>query len=136
MKKYIGTKIVKATPMSFEEASLAGYRTGKGAEGGYEVTYEDGYKSWSPKTVFEEAYSTADFLSFGDALQAMKFGYKVARHEWTKNNYLNIPYRQSGFIYKTKNNTIREYPWLALPSELIAEDWYIIDEPNSKKTHK
>lgn len=29
-------------------------------EEGYIVEYEDGYKSWSPKTVFEKAYNVAE----------------------------------------------------------------------------
>ena len=40
MKQYIGTKVVQAEP----------------AENGYKVVYPDGYVSWSPKEVFEEAY--------------------------------------------------------------------------------
>lgn len=43
-KRYIGTKIILAEPKAKE-----------GVEG-YEVMYEDGYVSWSPKTTFERAY--------------------------------------------------------------------------------
>lgn len=64
MKTYIGTKIVKAEPMSQGDFVMV---TGK--EGvpitvdpngntppGYKVVYEDGYMSWSPKEVFERCY--------------------------------------------------------------------------------
>lgn len=44
MKNYVGVKIVKAEPM--KKDGLPGYR----------VRYKDGYESWSPKAVFEEAY--------------------------------------------------------------------------------
>lgn len=44
MKNYIGVKIVKAEPMT------------KDGKAGYKVRYKDGYESWSPKEVFEEAY--------------------------------------------------------------------------------
>lgn len=44
MNTYIGTKIVRAEP---EE---------KDGRQGYAVVYEDGYRSWSPKEVFEHAY--------------------------------------------------------------------------------
>ena len=56
---YIGVKHIQARPMSHKE-----HRLGKGMgwqgdipnEPGYEVMYPDGYKSWSPKQVFENAY--------------------------------------------------------------------------------
>ena len=44
MERYIGTKIV-----------LAESQTKDGREG-YAGVYEDGYRSWSPKTTFERAY--------------------------------------------------------------------------------
>ena len=51
MKAYIGTKVVQAKPMDepnpeFDEDPAPGY----------EVLYEDGYTSWSPKEVFERCY--------------------------------------------------------------------------------
>lgn len=57
MEKYIGVKRVLAVPMSYNEAIEKGYRVNdKTATEGYEVEYEDGYKSWSPKDVFDKAY--------------------------------------------------------------------------------
>jgi len=55
---YIGCKIIKAKPMLVGEAVICGYKTGTSAltDNGYEVEYEDGYKSWSPKDVFERSY--------------------------------------------------------------------------------
>ena len=68
---YIGTKIIKASPMdeiiflreikgqadgiSCDEREK---RNNEEAVGrcGYLVIYPDGYKSWSPKDTFEEAY--------------------------------------------------------------------------------
>ena len=50
MKTYIGTKIIKAErenrPDEFPSQTE-----------GYKVVYPDGYVSWSPKDVFEEAIS-------------------------------------------------------------------------------
>ena len=63
MKKYIGTKEIKAMPMSKSEAELALNRKFTGATGGeegYLVEYQDGYMSWSTKDTFEEAYKIAD----------------------------------------------------------------------------
>lgn len=65
MKKYIGVKMIEAEPMlkgesmGFEKWSPS---IGQGItekdfnQEGYRVIYPDGYKSWSPKAVFEEAY--------------------------------------------------------------------------------
>ena len=44
VKTYIGTKIIQAYS-DFKDGKL-----------GYAVIYPDGYKSWSPKEVFEAAY--------------------------------------------------------------------------------
>ncbi len=40
--------------MTAEVAKEKGYRVNNNTGGGYEVTYEDGYKSWCPKDVFEK----------------------------------------------------------------------------------
>ena len=58
MSKFIGIKMVEAEPMVAHEAMDRGYRvdTDNIDEKGYEVTYPDGYKSWSPADVFEASY--------------------------------------------------------------------------------
>lgn len=72
MKEYIGTKIVKAEPairylmkdgsnrvvaksdqLAMEQVDM---NEVVGYEEAYVVVYKDGYSSWSPKKVFEEAY--------------------------------------------------------------------------------
>ena len=45
MKKYVGVKCVEAEP-----------RKNLDGRDGYAVIYPDGYESWSPKEVFENAY--------------------------------------------------------------------------------
>ena len=54
MGKYIGIKVVEAAPMTAIDAIRKGYHTGDNNGDGYEVTYEEGYKSWCPKEVFEK----------------------------------------------------------------------------------
>lgn len=58
MAKFIGVKMIEAVPMTAREANDKGYRIGNHSfeENGYEVTYPDGYKSWSPAKEFEKAY--------------------------------------------------------------------------------
>ena len=69
MKEYIGTKIIKAEPMNSFDASAeldrnidvsnADFRE-DGSYSGYLVEYPDGYRSWSPKKQFEDAYFKID----------------------------------------------------------------------------
>ena len=78
MKQYIGTKIVKAMPMTMAKAQKVLGREIKPAtveEDGYLVEYKDGYMSWSPKSVFEEAYKPAE--TFLDRLS-------IEQHELTE----------------------------------------------------
>ena len=49
-KVYVCTKIVAAKPME------------KDGQEGYKVVYKDGYKSWSPKAVFDEGYKDVEEL--------------------------------------------------------------------------
>lgn len=52
MAYYIGVKQVQASPCE------------RNGEAGYEVTYPDGYKSWSPKEAFEKAYLLMETLAW------------------------------------------------------------------------
>lgn len=58
MAKFIGVKMIEATPIRTSMALSAGYKIGNAHPDdiGYEVTYPDGYKSWSPAKEFEKAY--------------------------------------------------------------------------------
>lgn len=90
MKKYIGTKIVKAEKMNELTALEKGFtRSNKDNHEwrqGYHVQYTnpDGstYDSWSPKNVFEEAYHEVKGMSFGETIEALKIGLAVRRKGW------------------------------------------------------
>ena len=96
MNRYIGTKTINAKPMSRQAYNnLRGWVVPADedpADDGYLVEYIDGgqanhpdfdgYISWSPKDVFERAYRRSDGLTFGDALELLKAGKKVARAGW------------------------------------------------------
>ena len=61
-KTYQGTKTVNACPMFRLDAEKELDRIinpARNDEDGYLVEYKDGYRSWSPKSSFEEAYSPA-----------------------------------------------------------------------------
>ena len=96
MNRYIGTKTINAKPMSRQAYNnLRGWEVPADenpADDGYLVEYIDGgqanhpdfdgYISWSPKDVFERAYRRSDGLTFGNALELLKAGKKVARAGW------------------------------------------------------
>lgn len=85
MKKYLGVKIIHAEPMTdhaFANIIDRPCEVGPEPKDGYKVLYPDGYVSWSPKEVFEEAYRQTDGLTFGLAVEAAKKGCKVARKGW------------------------------------------------------
>jgi hypothetical protein len=59
MQSYIGCKFIQAEPMdecAFLEKEKGQDCFGRVTRAGYKVVYPDGYISWSPKDVFEEAY--------------------------------------------------------------------------------
>lgn len=136
-KQYIGTKIILA------------WSAEKDGKPGYGVKYEDGYISWSPKEAFEPAYRAIEgdgqALSFGDALHMLKQGKKVARAGWNgKGMWLTLVRAASWSIDPEKNGTggysldalpwigmktVSEgfVPWLASQTDMLAEDWAVIE---------
>lgn len=144
--KYLGVKVVEATPMTSGEAIKLNYKTNclSLSEPGYEVTYEGGYKSWSPADVFEKSHRSFGEMTFGMAIEALKQGRKVSRSGWNgKGMWVCLaggevinPQRPigeklpvDGFLpwigMKTVDNTF--VPWLASQTDVLAEDWCIIE---------
>ena len=68
--KAIGIKMVELTAMTAAEAITKGYRVNdkSGDTLGYEITYDSGYKSWSPKEVADAAYFILDEKSDGSRI--------------------------------------------------------------------
>lgn len=165
MKQYIGTKVVQAqpafkatgvrkdckvanqvlTPEQLEDCKASGWEFTDLKEG-YRIRYADGYESWSPKDVFEDAYRQTDAMNFGLAIEAMKNGERVARKGWNgKDMYVFLAYEAdfvtdadiSAFdqlevevgdmlIMKTAQNTFQP-GWLASQADMLADDWYIVE---------
>lgn len=155
MKQYIGTKIIKAKPMTRGE-----YNTFRGwtipkdenpADEGYLVEYADGYISWSPLKQFEEAYRESDNMTFGLAVELLKKGFRVARKGWNGKGMFVV--YQKGYpegipcnkntadAYGYKEGTLfkcRPYlqmrcadgthqMWVASQTDILEEDWYIVE---------
>ena len=155
MSKFIGVKLVKTVPMTAGVAINKGYRITNSIPDafGYEVTYEDGYKSWCPKDVFEKNNRPIDGMTFGFAIEALKKGLKVARKGWNgkgmylwfkpaariKSDWCKDPMLKEivdanggetealGTIcMKTADNKILT-GWLASQTDILSEDWIIVE---------
>lgn len=147
MQNYVGFKRIKANLMTRGE-----YNKYRGwdmpadedpNDEGYLVVYPDGYESWSPKGVFEEAYRECDNMTFGMAVEALKKGYKVTRAGWNgKGMYLFLSPSVGCQIYERFTgkdiNDIRPFivmkaaddtlvPWLASQTDVLGEDWVLVD---------
>ena len=155
MRRYIGTKIIEAEPAwritppkgkaYIETHNNAACESGSKIEAGYLVRYADGYESWSPKDVFEEAYRPTDCMSFGLAIEAMKKGKKVARRGWNgKNQHIELATRISymtaeGVFVNVEHEAIGnkaiafcgtsgvQMGWLASQADMLADDWEVVE---------
>lgn len=139
MKEFIGTKIVNAEPAQKHLCTTDDCE--EGIEG-YKVVYPDGYESWSPKEVFEKAYKQSGNLSFGDAIHYLKLRHKVARKGWNgkgiflelqvpdKHSKMTSPYiyiDTTGLQTDNPNAPKSLVPWLASQTDMLADDWCIIN---------
>ena len=168
MKTFIGTKMILARPMGRGE-----YNTYRGWEipadenpldEGFLVEYPDGgksnhpahsgYISWSPKDVFERAYRPCSGMDFGNALNSLKLGMKVARAGWngkgmwlvlvpgTPNAELRegTPYRTAlgqesceilphidMWTVNAEGRRAMLPGWVASQTDMLAEDWLVIE---------
>ena len=150
MKTYIGTKIIQAIPAIRKGGKVyeEGWpipRSMDPIEDGYKVVYPDGYESWSPKAVFEEAYQVVDAMTFGLAIEAAKKGKRIARKGWNgKGQYIElatgIGYVNAAgeFINPTHaaignrafafvGTSGTQLGWLASQADMLAEDWVIVE---------
>ena len=169
-KTYIGTKVIHALPMTRQ--AYNDYRGWQlpdnedGSDDGYLVEYVDGgkandprhagYISWSPKDVFERSYRASHDMTFGQALEALKVGQRVARKGWNgKGMWLSLSGPLGGRkigneSFWSENNAryAAEQPdcaatvlpcitmktatgeilmgWLASQTDMLAEDWEIL----------
>lgn len=169
MNQYIGTKRVLARPMTRQ--AYCAYRNWQlpanenGADEGMLVEYLDGgqandprhkgYISWSPLDVFNRAYRQTTGMTFGEAIEALKAGLRVARAGWNGkgmwlalscNDSKRVPYQsfwsehnaqyakeQGGYATVLPSITMKTATgeilmgWLASQTDMLAEDWAIAD---------
>lgn len=109
------------------------------------VRYSDGYESCSSKKQFEEAYRDCNGMTFGIAVELLKKGCKVARRGWNgKGMFLFLAHGEdiqscTGIedkcvdiiCMKTAQDTI-VFGWLASQTDMLADDWVIVEESEDK----
>lgn len=160
MKQYIGTKIIQAEPAKrfwmpdgskviaslYEVMDHRIAQEAASCEEGFKVRYPDGYESFSPAKVFEEAYRQTDNMNFGLALEAAKKGLRITRAGWNgKGMYVFLADVQeldtnadlSEFqdqaveisevlVLRTAQKSLQP-GWLATQSDMLADDWFIVE---------
>ncbi len=156
-KQYIRCNIVKATPMTRGDYTRMYGCQDPSKENpsadGYLVIDSDGHVSWCPKEQFESAGRPIDGMTFGQAIEAMKQGKKVARRgwngkgmylwllaaanvkaEWCKEPHLKELAEQNGgeveclgsVRMKTADGKVLT-GWLASQTDMLSEDWVIVE---------
>lgn len=112
----------------------------------YTTSTDDKYPQYMSAADFEAMCRTTESMAFGDALEAMKHGERVARKGWNgKDMYIFLACEPdfvtdadiSAFdqrevevgdmlVMKTAQNTLQP-GWLASQADMLAEDWYIVE---------
>lgn len=107
-----------------------------------------GYVSWSPEEEFKAAYKSSGNMNFGHALELLKLGFKVARKGWNGKNMwlaymppftvkspnertqahgITEPFECGGYIVMWTAQGIWQPGWLASQTDMLAEDWTIVE---------
>lgn len=143
MDKYVGVKKILARPMTRGEYNeYRGWHLPEDedpSDEGMLVEYLDGgvpnhpdhegYISWSPMTVFGNAYRLIDGLSFGDAIEAAKAGHKIARKGWNGKGMFVVlmselslpPYSTAGTARKVNDRTAK---WIGEDTPLESQAYF------------
>jgi hypothetical protein len=155
MKKYIGVKLIEAEPALRKggKVYLPNEPIPKSmdrVEEGYKVIYPDGYESWSPKDVFEEAYKPINGMTFGLAVEALKKGFKVTRNGWNgkglwielkipdTNSKMTRPYiyivcpKGSTKHFGEQTKDFEMIPWIPGQNDILSEDWQVVEIGGNK----
>lgn len=77
-------------------------------------------------------------MNFGKALEALKVGGKVTRTGWNGSNLwlelqipdtyskMTLPYIYINYPENAKNTPGAKVPWLASQTDMLAEDWEVV----------
>ena len=161
MATYIRNQVVEATAMTYGRTiatrGLTYLPKNQGLENeGYYVQYPNGTSEWIDKEDFEQQFHIAENMTFGEAIELMKQGKKVARRGWNgKGMWLCVPlcdgpkeipatgiWGKPNAEYAEQNGgTVKIVPyvtmkaadgtivmgWLASQTDMLSEDWMVVD---------
>lgn len=127
METFIGTKVVKAEPMSLWDWKDFNKKASKDIPAtykvkGYKILYADGFCEWIPEDQFRKVYKPGKKLPFADALYLMKQGKTVKRSGW-KNKTMTL--KNGTFVYQYPMS--EAYFTNISASLLLSEDWELVD---------
>ena len=118
------------------------------------TNFLDGYVSWITEEQCNREFRTSGIFPFGMAIEALKLGFKVARSGWNgKNMYLvlfdpardglqtivavcneaNIEKALKPFILMSTADN-QYVPWLVSQSDMLEDDWNIVNFVSEKDT--
>ena len=135
-----------------EDPAKVGYLVEYPDDGNPNHPDHKGYISWSPEAPFDDTHREVDGLNFGMAIEAAKLGHKIARAGWNgkdmfvvyqkgypdgipanKNTSEAFSMREGSpfycgpyFAMKPANGPI-VVGWLASQTDMLADDWIIIE---------
>ena len=112
----------------------------------YTTSKDDQYPQFMAQEEFEACCLSTEDMTFGDALEALKAGERVARKGWNgKNMYVFLAYEADFvtdadiyaygqpevevadmLVMKTAQDTFQP-GWLASQADMLAEDWYVVE---------
>ena len=111
----------------------------------YTTSQDDKYPQYMSAADFEAMCRSTDDMTFGDALEALKHGERVARKGWNGKNqyvelaccvsYVNRDQLAVNVNHKNIGNKALAFcgtsgvqlGWLASQADMLAEDWYIVE---------
>ncbi len=103
---------------------------------GYSITHECFHGqpsiSWIPKEEFEKSYRLCKGVTFGRALEALKFGWSARLPSWGENVFIRAQFPDDSskatapYIYVESRSDIESRSeWKATMIELFSDDWVI-----------
>jgi hypothetical protein len=81
-------------------------------------------------------------MNFGEALQLLKYGQKVARFGWNgkgmwlelqvpdEHSKMTLPYIYINYPNNAPNTPGARVPWLASQTDMLSDDWVLVDDAN------
>ena len=112
----------------------------------FTTSKDDRYPQYMNAAEFEKCCRSPEDMTFGDALEALKQGERVSRKGWNgKNMYVflahepdfvtdadisafdNLDVEVSDMLVLKTAQDIFQPGWLATQSDMLAEDWYIVE---------